>query len=116
MTMQDCIARMRTLREKIATYGVVLMQNQMPKRTGQMAASVHSEINGDYITIGTTKEYAPIVVTGRREVRPVNKKALHWTGWPNGGDVFAMSSRGVKPNDFLMRTIKDIRSTNWFDI
>lgn len=116
MKVETALERLKRIKDNIATYGVVLMQNEMPKRTGQMAASVQSSINGDTITIGTPKEYAPIVVTGRGEIRPRTAKALHWKGWPNGGDVFAMRSGPVKPNDFLIRTIKAIRETNWLDI
>ena len=44
-------------------------------------------------------KYAPIIITGRKEVKPVNKKALRW--FEGKEAIFSMKSKKVDPKDFV---------------
>lgn len=81
---------------------VDVMKSEAPERTGALRESIAADrIKTTLYFVGPNVDYAKYVENGRGEVRPVKKKALHWF---DGGDVFAMRSRAVKPNPFVKRT------------
>ena len=87
--------------ETIVTYGTEAMRDEAPSKTGALRRSIKASKEGEWsYFIGTDIEHAKYVEYGRGEVRPVRKKALHWV---DGGDVFAMRSKAVAPNDFVGR-------------
>lgn len=104
LTIDGAIEKLLQLPEKIGRAGAEIMRDEVPNKTGALAASVTYEVSGDTIFIYTDKPYAKYVEYGRGEVRPVRAKALHWD------DVFAMYSSPTKPNDFVGRTKQRLES------
>lgn len=110
MTIEETIVKLNNLPRQIADFAVQAMQNEVPKRTGKLASSIHAEVvSENTVSIVADAEYANIVWKGRKEVKPVNARVLHWNDWPGGGDVFSMRAKETEPNDFVERTVKRIR-------
>ena len=92
--IQDCLVKSCIVVEKAAKQGC-------PRRTGNLARSITSEIEGKTGIVGTNVEYAPIVELGSRPhlITPKTKKALFWSGAEH--PVKVVHHPGTKPHSFL---------------
>lgn len=100
---------------------LILLQFQTPIDTGRLRASAKYDNQLYRLNSGTRVirfrfparspegvEYAQILFAGRREVRPVNAKALRWVTKGRGAVVFAQRSRAVPPNRWPLRVFQQI--------
>lgn len=104
MNIDEAIAKMLSLPQRVADEGVAIMKEEAPRRTGELRESIISEVTGEQIFIGTDKEYAYYVQNGRGEVTPKRRIWLHWED--PYGEVFTKRAGPAKPNDFVGRTAK----------
>ncbi len=83
-------------------------QRVTPVVTGTLRRSITTTATPLEGTVGTNVPYARAVHDGRREVRPVNARVLHWVA-PGGQSVFAMRSRATSGNPFLLAPFNRLR-------
>lgn len=75
----DITERCRVLSEQLVEEGVEVMKHEVPVKSGDLQASIHSETISDHSWfIGTDIFYAKFVSQGRGPVYPVVKQALYW--------------------------------------
>ena len=81
-------------------------------KTGKMSGSIDKFPNGEgSVIVGTTAHsetgfpYPLTIEFGRKEVRPVNRKFLHWID-SAGNDVFSKRSRAVKADPYVDKSIE----------
>lgn len=119
LSINEAIALLDSLPQRIADEVIKIMKSEAPSKTGTLKASIDSDISDTNIFVGITDkevlEYAPIVISGRKEVRPKGKarggaKVLRWF---DGGPVFSMKSKAVAPNDFIERTKNRVQAMSF---
>lgn len=116
MTLLQAIAFLEGIPKKVSKTGEEVMKEEFgkdrPYATGETYASIKGEvISPSLVFIGASTKGAYYVQKGRKEVVPKQAKILHWKD--HGRDVFAMRSRAVKPDDYVGRTAKRLKSMDF---
>ena len=105
MTLDEAINKINRIRTEAPAEGARIMKEEVAphSKTGALQASIDAiPLGMDTWSIGTNIHYAKYIRYGRGEVRPINKKSLHWI--EGGGDVFSMYSSPTQPDNFTGRT------------
>ena len=130
----EALARLRDLPNKFGQKAKEIMQEELPKRTGELAASVTVvKTSEETVSVGPTKyvgggiyerrSLGAIIRDGRPELYPKHPgrpsgdgkrghaAALRWED--DDGVHYRYHVNAAKPNDFLGRTRNRLRNVNW---
>lgn len=124
----EALARLRDLPDRIGEKAKEIMQEEIPKRTGELAESVTVRKTGsETVSVGPTKyvggdgyarrSLGAIIRDGRKPLWPIHEgKNGHAPAlrWEDGDGVhYAYHVGSAQPNDFIQRTADRLRNVNW---
>lgn len=98
--------------DRIADEAVDIMKAEVPQAgehpwsTGNLAKSIHKESEGEFVRyVGSNLGYARFVEHGRRDVKPVNAKALYLKGL----NIWTDYASFAPAQNFLEKTIAKLK-------
>lgn len=114
--LKACVKAVQGEFEKVAQEFEDVMRDEIKgNRTGTLKSCMYHEKMSDtkyFVGIDQAKlkqkagfDYSNAYWKGRKAVKPVNKKSLHWV--EDGQDIFAKKAEATKGDDFVGRAVEE---------